>query len=247
MPSEQEFFQLQQRVKTLEDHLKQLPTQFFQQGPVPGWLRASKIGPGPAVRSSLFIDQGIAQAGVAPLETVTDAGGIQRVQIGNLAAYTDPGGIVSPAQYGLRTLDPNGNLLLDSTVLANIGTSLDIFVQTPLDQTFTSTTYATVLGSTGTVTLAATQTLLCMIFVIAFNSAASNASPGRVRFNPGAAGVPTGDSLVGVANYTTFSFWQFLHHVPAGNYTMTLQAAMAVAGNTLTVHNSYFEVIALGS
>jgi hypothetical protein len=52
--------------------------------------------------------------------TVTDANGVQRIQIGILPAYTDPTGVASPAELGIRTLDANRNIIFDSVGLTSV-------------------------------------------------------------------------------------------------------------------------------
>jgi hypothetical protein len=44
-----------------------------------------------------------------------------RVDIGNLPQYTDPTGVISLAEYGLRSMDASGNLIFDSAGLVGVG------------------------------------------------------------------------------------------------------------------------------
>lgn len=57
--------------------------------------------------------------GLGPLMWVSD-GTRQRVQAGNLAVYTAPNGVTSPAQYGFRAIDSTGNILFDSLGLVSV-------------------------------------------------------------------------------------------------------------------------------
>lgn len=45
---------------------------------------------------------------------------VPRVKAGNLPAYTDPNGVASPAEFGIRALDANGNIIFDPVGLAQV-------------------------------------------------------------------------------------------------------------------------------
>jgi len=117
---------LEARLEQAERSLRLLPQQ---RGPLPGWLRAGTIeassiitstitaallqGPQPPSGPFAKLDLTGNTPGSSPLLDIND-GTRDRVQIGNLASYTDPSGIVSPAGYGGRVIDTVGNLLWDA-------------------------------------------------------------------------------------------------------------------------------------
>jgi hypothetical protein len=51
---------------------------------------------------------------------VQDANGIQRLQWGNLLSYTDPNGVTSPAEEGIRVLDASGNIIFDTVGISQV-------------------------------------------------------------------------------------------------------------------------------
>lgn len=77
--------------------------------------------------------------GFEPLLWVSD-GTYKRVQAGNLADYVDPSGRDSPAQFGFRALDANGNNLFDRLGLINTMTSLGFKAATSSDSVSTANT-----------------------------------------------------------------------------------------------------------
>ncbi len=115
---------LQAKIEKLEREVEQLkrstlPLTAQQVGPISGWFRAGQVGQGPGVKSSMHAKFDGNKAGDAPRISVTDANGITRVELGNLAAYTGPSN-GSNAQYGLRLIDTIGNVQLDSFSFTNI-------------------------------------------------------------------------------------------------------------------------------
>lgn len=124
---------LETRLEQAERALRLLPQQ---RGPLPGWLRAGVLEASTIYAAKLApplgttgpqgsLDLSGATPGQSPLLDIND-GTRDRVQIGNLAAYTDPNGIASPAMYGGRAVDPNGFLIWDtignSQVMSILGT-----------------------------------------------------------------------------------------------------------------------------
>src|SRR5262249_21391806 len=111
---------LQQVIEKLQkdvEHLKKstIPVIAQQRGPTPGWINAGQFGPGPSMKSAMHMHNDGNQVGVAPRQTVTDASGVVRVELGNLAANG-----VSPAQYGFRANDATGSPLFDSLGVVGI-------------------------------------------------------------------------------------------------------------------------------
>jgi hypothetical protein len=121
---------------------------------------------------------------------VQDANAIQRLQWGNLAAYTDPNGVTSPAELGIRTLDASGNIIFDTVGVAQ--TMKSIAVST----FFTSQNYTggpndiVVVGSSTTFTLTRQQTVLILgNLPVAVSPANASALVG-MYLTPGASSTP---------------------------------------------------------
>lgn len=72
------------------------------------------------------------------LYAVTD-GIYDRASMGNLDAYTGPNGVTSPAQYGFRAIDQNGNAIFDSMGLISVMTFLGTAGNGDTGYTVTST------------------------------------------------------------------------------------------------------------
>ena len=68
----------------------------------------------------LWMDTTIGSAGSNSI-IVSDDGFTRRAEAGNLAAYTGPDGVTSPAQLGFRALDSNANLVLDTAGFLGVG------------------------------------------------------------------------------------------------------------------------------
>jgi len=79
---------------------------------------------------------------------VDDSSGILRWQVGDLAAYTGPNGVTSPAQTGERALDASGNLLYDTVGLSSTGKLLGSQTNFSQGTTTGNGSYQTVSGST---------------------------------------------------------------------------------------------------
>jgi hypothetical protein len=104
-----------------------------------GLSQSVKFGPVPAQAGSELFGQTIRAAQLYGLDTVGNPP-VPRIQLGNLAAYTDPSGVASPAGDGIRILDANGFIILDSSGVAGVGNPLGGNGQGP-GQVISSTTY----------------------------------------------------------------------------------------------------------
>lgn len=109
---------LQKQVNDLEK--KVVPFSANARGPIPNWITAAQIGPGPLAQSAMHLHMDGNRAGVAPRGTVTDGTARVRFEWGNLAAYTDPNGVVSPANFQQRTIAADGTLISDSVGNPNL-------------------------------------------------------------------------------------------------------------------------------
>ena len=146
---------LEARLEQAERSLRLLPNQ---RGPLPGWLRAGTIESSVIVASTIYaakllppqgttgphasLDLSGATPGVSPLLDIND-GTRDRVQIGNLAAYTDPAGVVSPAMYGGRAVDASGNLVWDTVGHSQV---MKVLASSNTGGTFSSSTLNGVAG-----------------------------------------------------------------------------------------------------
>jgi hypothetical protein len=74
--------------------------------------------------------------------TIVDSNSQIRVDIGNLPIYTDPSGVVSPSENGIRLMDASGLLLFDPVGIVGVGNNLGASGQGP-GQIISSTTYIT--------------------------------------------------------------------------------------------------------
>jgi hypothetical protein len=73
--------------------------------------------------------------------TIVDGNGQIRVDIGNLPGYTDPAGVYSPPQNGIRILDPSGFLIFDPGGVVGPLVELGANGQGP-GQTISATSYS---------------------------------------------------------------------------------------------------------
>lgn len=122
MPStEQQLDDFRRRIETLETQAKKAAGALIlgpqQQGPLPGWMRATRIE-----GQQMLIDMTRSLAGTAPRISVTDTSNVVRAEMGNLASYSGPNGVNSPAQYGFRANDSVGNAIFDSLGLIAVMT-----------------------------------------------------------------------------------------------------------------------------
>src|SRR5262249_31458072 len=97
---------LQKRMTRIEGST--VPFAVDQKGALPGYMRAVQIND-VAQKSSMWMKLDGNQPGQAPYQAVTDASGVVRVELGNLAANG-----ISPAQFGLRVNNAAGNPILDN-------------------------------------------------------------------------------------------------------------------------------------
>lgn len=184
--------------------------------------------------------------GSVPMISVND-GTYLRAQMGSLASYTGPNGVNSPSQYGFRALDGSGNAIFDSMGLINTFQSLGISGAIG-NQNFSSTTLATVTGSTVTFTLSRTGNLLIQGFLTGKVTAGVNNGVFNINLS-GPSAVSNGVCYIGTANFITlFSYLRVINASP-GVYTATFQAGIDVATGTLNVpgNSTVLEVLQFGA
>jgi hypothetical protein len=103
--------------------------------------------------------------------TVVDATSQVRADFGNLPQYSDPGGVVSLAEYGIRAMDPSGNLLFDSAGLVGVGKILASAQAGSSVVNGTGGTHVSIPNTTITYTLPRSGTVLFLCPVAAYTSA----------------------------------------------------------------------------
>jgi hypothetical protein len=239
---------LQQVITKLQADVKKLqrdtlPLLSYQRGPTPGWLAAGQVGPGTSMKAAMHLNMDGNQVGVAPRQTVTDANGIVRFEIGNLAANG-----VSPAHYGWRVNDASGNPVADTfgPIAQKTG---QIIAHGSGSGTFTNTTPSAV--GTQSVVVGSNPpnravNLLALFFFVGKVSAGTG--DGTVLFDPGGAGSPTGSALQGQpTGNTTGAAYEWLTGVAPATYTMQLKVGVSSAGTTYIAQALDFIVIQLGS
>ena len=114
---EQQFRKLQKQVADLEK--KALPFTVQQKGPLPGTMRAVAINDA-NTKSAMWQNFSLVGPGSGPYGAVSDSTGRIRFEWGSLAAYTDPHGVVSAADFGQRTIAADGSLISDSVGNPNL-------------------------------------------------------------------------------------------------------------------------------
>lgn len=242
---------LQQKIEALERDLRDLrarslPFLVHQRGAIPGAMRAISIND-PGLASTMWLALAGGQPGLGPYQAVSDPNGIVRAELGNLAANG-----VSPAQWGFRASDANGNPIFDSLGLINVMTQLG---QAILGSSF-ATTSATLVQITGmTVTFSLTRALRVLVL------AQTNCSYGGGSPNTGfidlfldgtdlssGGGAPAPEILVpSTSSGAATGMLYYSASLAAGSHTFALKASQSGSGSTLTVLGGYLTVWSLGS
>jgi hypothetical protein len=177
-------------------------------------IRAGKIlGPGSPMTSTVSDDfQNL-------IRVVYDSNGIQRVQEGNLAAYTDPSGVVSAAGFNLRLLDAQGNILLDGAgppqVMKSLGSASG-------SGNITSGAFTAVPGAGFSFTVNRRVSVLAL-----FLGNGQSASEGAGKWGNLRASL-VGSTQSGAINFgnvatSTGMGWHFVSGLAAGTYTWRLE------------------------
>jgi len=170
---------------------------------------------------------------------ITSDGVRNRVEIGNLPTYTDPSGVVSPADYNMRLLDSTGKLIFDGRgavglpKLLNSGgvnwTATNV-VGVAGPPTGISGTGGEVVLTTFTFTLTRTGTVaivpVCTAFKVTTLGPIALLAPIYVRVtgqaNGPAGGVAVANALGGATMPTSTTPIQVLSGLAANTYTVNL-------------------------
>ncbi len=179
--------------------------------------------------------------------TVQDGNQVARVSIGNLPAYTDSNSVTSPAEFGVRTLDPSGNIIFDSIgitqVMKRIGYG-DMTQNAPAINGNGITWFDISMGTACTYTVTRKVTVLYLGYISANTAGASGAYSYAQLVNAGG-----GTSWAGLWDkrngYTGFTFWA-LDAPNAGTYTIKCQVNPD-SGQGFSVQSGHIDVFQLGS
>jgi hypothetical protein len=96
--------------------------------------------PAPTLSGSTVMSQGTGAGISGGLLQIVDKNNIVRVALGSLPPYGDPSGVFSPPEYGIRLLDPLGNIIFDPAGVVGPITELGANGQGP-GQTVSATSY----------------------------------------------------------------------------------------------------------
>lgn len=241
---------LEERLELAERSLRLLPQQ---RGPLPGWLRAgvieaSKIfgtGFGTPGVGGMSLDMTGNVPGSSPLLREND-GTRDRVLLGNLDVYTDPAGLVSPAQQGVRVIDGGGFLVMDTIGHAGVMSVLGSFTDSAAD-TITSTT-PTVLDSVSVSFNLARQLNVLAWYMSTASVTTTGARGGATArmFFDGVGHGPTGrwDSMNGLTGESIVHFIS----LAAGPHTIDFRVSVDAGGGlTWTNFQTTLDVFQLGA
>lgn len=190
---------------------------------------------------------GITYDGSIPEITANDPSGFARAQIGNLPNYTDPNGLNSPAQWGFRALDPNGNNIFDSlglmAVMKSLGLSA-VFVNTG---GLTSTAWVAMPGS---VTFGFTITRQVNVVFLFLASCYITAGAGQIRARCNLVGQSQSGALkfagTGTAAIGNGFGHLYVASLPAGTYAVQNEYQVD-SGVTGFIDQSYVQGFQLGA
>ena len=187
-------------------------------------------------------------AGLNPI-LVADDGLFRRFEYGNLAAYTGPDGAISPAQFGVRIVGVDGDVIADSYGLYGVATPIGSAAGAPgtTFATASASTFQDIAGSYFTITVARAARIEYRVVVSGRVSTGSGSGFIRgniVGFNTTANIIQGGPTSTGYIWYFTGPGSNALF-LPAGTYQVKLEAA--TDNGTAWVCAQYFhQVLVLG-
>lgn len=178
---------------------------------------------------------GLSVDGSIPQITAND-GTYARAAMGNLPNYTGPDGTNSPAQWGFRGLDPNGNAIFDSMGLIATMQQLGNSSHSTSDSVSTAntSTYA-LFGADTQFTINVTKRPVRILYMI-FVAAKTTGAGGQVAYVRGnIVGANTTAGIIFDKNntgWTNGSMWYFTgpggnmpNGLPIGSYTVQLEGS----------------------
>lgn len=172
-----------------------------------------------------------------------------RAAMGYLASYTGPNGTKSPAQYGFRAIDQNGNAIFDSMGLIAVMNSLGNQDTGVINQSVTSTTNVTVTNSSFNVT--ATRSITLRVESIVQLAVTTGDGSGNdflyVKINVDNTDYyPAALTGAGVRGYTTQTLLATIA-VAAGNHIIKLTTLVGTATTTGAVAQAHTWCYSMGA
>jgi len=182
----------------------------------------------------------------------TAANGSPRIQIGNLADYTDPNGVSSPAEVGIRVLDQAGGIIMDtvgvaSSAITNINGSGSGIVLG--EQTITSSAWTTT-DAFVTFTLARPASVMAWYSASCGIASVASGYQGHTCMGVDTT-TPTGSAQYGFQYWlntglTPATGFAIVYGLAAGSHTITVLAEVLGAAS-ITVGWPTINVAVIGS
>ena len=247
---------LEQRVKDLEQKMKALDTAALpflahQRGALPGAMRAVSLGDA-GQKSAMWLNLVGQTPGQAPYLGVEDASGIIRVEEGNLAAFTDSGGVVSPAQFGMRARDASNNLLFDTSGgPTSLGTLTNTVTLNNPTGTFPLTTAVSNLGASSSFVVNRVLFGGILLMTINAQTATNNANVFIQVTKTGGGGAAVGQPTITIpilsANQPFFVYAVLQNSIVPTTITIQPKAYASTGTATLTINTSELDGMFFGS
>lgn len=181
------------------------------------------------------------------------APGLDRVQIGNLDAYTDAIGHTSDAGPGIRVLDAAGLLLMDALGLIGQFESLG-FAANGINQSQAGVSFADVTGSSFVMQVKRNSRIVWPFSATGKITAGANNGlvRGVILKDDGTTWDTTANIIIGTSAHQTAMLWYFAGkgatnpYIPKGTYTVKLQMGNDNAGTTLNVVQFFHQIFLCG-
>lgn len=184
------------------------------------------------------------------------APGLDRVQIGDLGAYTDPIGHTSDAGPGIRVLDQVGNLLLDAFGLISQFESAG-FAANGINQSQTGLTFVDMTSSQFDFMVKRNSRIFWPLVVSGKITAGANngLARGVILNDDGTTWDTSANIIIGTSAHVTSPMWYFAGkgstgptpYLPKGHYRAKLQLAADNAGTTFNVIQFFHQIFLVGS
>lgn len=178
-------------------------------------------------------------------------GTFDRAAMGNLDAYTDPTGRISPAHYGFRALDAVGNLIFDSNGVASNQILRFVGIVYPSDTTVV-TTSRDIVGASVPFSVPNRSLLLAFYGVAGSQTVTAGVTgmlvDGATPLAPD--GSVTGFNMSGllwdVSGVSTNGLGMLISSVQPGSHTVNVYGNSA-GGGTLTLKGMFVAAFVVGT
>lgn len=201
--------------------------------------------PGPTLSGNTVMQAGQSAGQGGGILQVVDQSLVTRAQFGNLPAYTDPHGIFSPAEYGIRVMDASGNLIFDPQGL--VGVVHLIAANVSGGGTYTGPFTNGLLPTTTTFTLSRRSHLMTFYRASGWQVSNTGANLSAVNGIIDGAVTTTGIANLGIVNnvYQQGS-WLATDTLDAGTHTYQL-ALTVPSGASVTITDGYIANFLMGA